>query len=285
LAEHVKFLNSNTLDLYNFIYELLLLLADLERNEISHRDIHPDNIIVAKSRPMLIDFGWATDKKNKIFVPKGLGNTKYYNGQLLFQYSNTQSFGLLIEWLNQKLDPKVELLTFVMKNFYPEFDFFKPLDLISFFKYLNGSDIAEENFNNPIINKKVIDNFLLNKTLNKAIDEKTNLKQHLKKLKLFFSDLEQEFYLKKQEFSLKKQEFNKNNIELNDEINELQIQLTGALSTTEELHPLKTELDTINIQLRLSQLELKTIKNSRTWRMTGPIRNCIDLIKKVFNCL
>lgn len=77
----------------NAVKSTLDILIDLTQNNVLHRDIRPENIILEKQNKLytsiLFDFGWATsiDNSNQNF-PEGLGyKHKYKEGQFSDAYS------------------------------------------------------------------------------------------------------------------------------------------------------------------------------------------------------
>ena len=58
----------------NLSIHFINILIDLVSNNVIHRDIHLDNIIIVDRLPILIDFGWAVDfSAADSYVPFGLG--------------------------------------------------------------------------------------------------------------------------------------------------------------------------------------------------------------------
>ncbi|MEZ4856630.1 MAG: hypothetical protein R2812_09180 [Gelidibacter sp.] len=89
----------NLTHINRFIYEGIEILKILIRNEVVHRDIRPDNLILIKDKESyflkLFDFGWATtvSKRHNCITPRNLGSQfKFSEGQ----FSDAYSFGKLV---------------------------------------------------------------------------------------------------------------------------------------------------------------------------------------------
>jgi len=71
-----------------FVTGLLDILEILEKEEIVHRDINTNNIIVRGKKPVLFDFGWAKKKGEEVFTPSGLnGDNMTPSGELCDVYA------------------------------------------------------------------------------------------------------------------------------------------------------------------------------------------------------
>ncbi len=56
-----------------FIFDCLVILTELKKRGIQHRDIRPENMLIREGRPVVIDFGWAVSEAEPYFTPDGLG--------------------------------------------------------------------------------------------------------------------------------------------------------------------------------------------------------------------
>lgn len=90
----------------NTIKSFIDILIMLVENDILHRDIRPENIILNKKnrvyRPILIDFGWAIDFQNENNItPLNLGNKyKYKEGFFSDPYSVGKCLSRKIKYFN-----------------------------------------------------------------------------------------------------------------------------------------------------------------------------------------
>ncbi len=80
LDEAHKFYKENDEESYKkFVLHCLELLDELDANDIIHRDITAENIIVRNGKPVLTDFGWAKKRGEDFVTPPGLNNPNLPN--------------------------------------------------------------------------------------------------------------------------------------------------------------------------------------------------------------
>lgn len=86
--------------------QLIKILFDLKKNNIQHRDIKPDNLMVKDGIIKLIDFGWAKfeDEEDKISPPSCLG----YPYRPSWGWDDNYSMKQIIKQLEFKLNEKLE---------------------------------------------------------------------------------------------------------------------------------------------------------------------------------
>ena len=71
-------------DLINVLCQLILVLAELQKNNIAHRDIKPQNILIIEGRYKLSDFGEAIIIKNNSPIIQEIRGTELYMSPILF---------------------------------------------------------------------------------------------------------------------------------------------------------------------------------------------------------
>ena len=71
-------------DLINVLCQIILVLAELQKNNIAHRDIKPQNILIMEGRYKLSDFGEAIIIKNNSPIIQEIRGTELYMSPILF---------------------------------------------------------------------------------------------------------------------------------------------------------------------------------------------------------
>ena len=71
-------------DLINILCQLILVLAEMQKNNIAHRDIKPQNILITKGRFKIADFGEAKIFKNGGEIIQIISGTELYMSPILF---------------------------------------------------------------------------------------------------------------------------------------------------------------------------------------------------------
>ena len=74
----------NEEDLINILCQLILVLAEMQKNNIAHRDIKPQNILIIKGRFKIADFGEAKIFKNNGEIIQTINGTELYMSPILF---------------------------------------------------------------------------------------------------------------------------------------------------------------------------------------------------------
>jgi hypothetical protein len=69
-------INANPTLLNKFIFLCLDILEILQENDVVHRDIRPDNILIRNQKPVLLDFGWAISNSMPYITPDELGGNE-----------------------------------------------------------------------------------------------------------------------------------------------------------------------------------------------------------------
>ena len=71
-------------DLINILCQLIFVLAELQKNNIAHRDIKPQNILIIQGRYKLSDFGESIITKNNNPISQEIRGTELYMSPILF---------------------------------------------------------------------------------------------------------------------------------------------------------------------------------------------------------
>jgi serine/threonine protein kinase len=69
IEEAVPYLKAAPGNFLSFVESCFNILEQLAANQITHRDIRPENIIVRGHQPVLIDFGWAVSPEHPYYTP------------------------------------------------------------------------------------------------------------------------------------------------------------------------------------------------------------------------
>lgn len=110
----------NIINTVNAFIDILIILI---QNDIMHRDIRPENIIMNKKNrvynPVLIDFGWAIDfQKDDNVTPFNLGNKyKYKEGEFSDPYSVGKCLNKKIKYFNYIKPYVKQSLKFTPKSY------------------------------------------------------------------------------------------------------------------------------------------------------------------------
>lgn len=118
-------------NIVTFIQNSIDILISLTENDIMHRDIRPDNLILTKKHrkyhPILIDFGWAVDlTSEEAITPKNLGHKFRYKEN---QFSDSYSF-------SKSVKRKIKFFSYTKK-------FQKQLSKITPESYQNKEDLLK----------------------------------------------------------------------------------------------------------------------------------------------
>ena len=82
-------------DIINVLIQLIIVLAQMQKNNIAHRDIKPQNILIIKGRYKICDFGEAVILKNNGEIIQTLSGTELYMSPILFYGMRSQSLKVM----------------------------------------------------------------------------------------------------------------------------------------------------------------------------------------------
>lgn len=112
LSDAIQSIRASRSKSYEFIQHCLNILDELQRKEITHRDILSENLILRGERPVLIDFGWAISPTQPVITPGGLGKTgRPPDGSFCDVYSMGKVFDLLNGHRYSEFDWVIERMT------------------------------------------------------------------------------------------------------------------------------------------------------------------------------
>lgn len=99
-----------------YVEQLLSILRILKNHGVTHRDIHPSNILVTNDQTLfLIDFGWAISSNYLYFTPKDLAmNPRLTDGT----FSDLFSIGEIIKIINNSQYEDIDDIVNLMDNKY-----------------------------------------------------------------------------------------------------------------------------------------------------------------------
>jgi len=86
------------LEKFKITYQLIQIAKILNNNNIEHREINPENIIIFEGNTKLIDFGWSKLRDENSYTPPGL-NSEYSSYSINRKHIDIYSILLIIEEL------------------------------------------------------------------------------------------------------------------------------------------------------------------------------------------
>ena len=98
LHDALTVINASVTELHTFIFHCLNILANLQANDVTHRNICRENILMLGGKPILQDFGWAVSEQEPYFAPFGLGG---YERSPDGYFSDVYSMGKIFEYVNR----------------------------------------------------------------------------------------------------------------------------------------------------------------------------------------
>ena len=105
-------ITSSVSELHSFIQHCLELLAHLQEQGITHRNISRDTLQVQGGKPVLLDFSWAVSDGEPYFAPAGLGG---YERPPDGRFSDVYSMGKVFQYVNRQhyraFDQVIALMT------------------------------------------------------------------------------------------------------------------------------------------------------------------------------
>lgn len=112
LADILKTRQFSQEEIIDITEQLLSILAILEKQGITHRDIHAENIVITpEDKLYLLDFGWAISENQPYFTPDGLPDgPRLPDGS----FSDIYSCGKLIEKFNANRFDDISYLVSLM---------------------------------------------------------------------------------------------------------------------------------------------------------------------------
>lgn len=112
LQRTVQSLQDSPQKLAAFCQGCLEILENLQAHQITHRDIHLDNILVRQDKPVLLDFGWAVSPEQPFFTPPRLGRDgRPADGQFCDVFAMGKVFEKLQPPSNPWLAPLISVMT------------------------------------------------------------------------------------------------------------------------------------------------------------------------------
>lgn len=111
LQAHAQHFQVNPSHFIQFTLHLLKILQILKENQIVHRDIRADNIIVRNHKPVLIDFGWAEMSHMPNVTPTILGHNSRPADK---RFCDVYSTGKLLQEINRGHYKEIDLILNLM---------------------------------------------------------------------------------------------------------------------------------------------------------------------------
>lgn len=111
LRDSIPALNSSADEFYRFIVHCLNILDDLQENNLIHRNIRRNNILIKDNKPFLLGFGWAISYDEEMVYPFGLGGSERPTDG---GFSDVYSIGKILEYVSQRSYPAYDRVIALM---------------------------------------------------------------------------------------------------------------------------------------------------------------------------